>query len=35
MAETKRLFHRVAELGLAEALEQGRDVNRRMRGFDQ
>ncbi|HEY2335835.1 MAG TPA: enoyl-CoA hydratase/isomerase family protein [Burkholderiales bacterium] len=34
MAETKRLFHQVVELGLAEALERGRDVNRRMRGFD-
>jgi hypothetical protein len=33
MAETKRLFHEVVELGLAEALERGRDANRRMRGF--
>jgi enoyl-CoA hydratase/carnithine racemase len=34
MAETKRLFHQVVELGLAEALERGRDVNRRMRNFE-
>jgi len=33
MAETKRLFHEVADLPLAEALERGRDTNRRMRGF--
>jgi len=33
MAETKRLFHEVADLSLAEALEKGRDTNRRMRGF--
>src|SRR5688572_29440222 len=31
MAETKRLFHEVAELPLAPALERGRDTNRRMR----
>jgi enoyl-CoA hydratase/carnithine racemase len=34
MAETKRLFYEVAELGLAQALERGRDTNRRMRNFD-
>ena len=33
MAETKRLFHEVADLSLADALEKGRDTNRRMRGF--
>jgi enoyl-CoA hydratase/carnithine racemase len=33
MAETKRLFHEVADLSLAEALEKGRDTNRRMRRF--
>jgi enoyl-CoA hydratase/carnithine racemase len=33
MAETKRLFHEVADLPLAQALERGRDANRRMRGF--
>jgi enoyl-CoA hydratase/carnithine racemase len=33
MAETKRLFHEVADLPLAEALERGRDVNRRMRSY--
>jgi enoyl-CoA hydratase/carnithine racemase len=33
MAETKRLFHEVADLPLAEALERGRDTNRRMRNF--
>jgi enoyl-CoA hydratase/carnithine racemase len=33
MAETKRLFHEVADLPLAPALERGRDANRRMRGF--
>jgi len=31
--ETKRLFHEVAELPLAAALERGRDTNRRMRNF--
>ena len=35
MAETKRLFHEVAELPLAQALERGRDTNRRMRNFQQ
>ena len=34
MAETKRLFHEVADLPLAEALERARDVNRRMRNFE-
>src|SRR3954471_7500909 len=33
MAETKRLFHEVAELPLAAALERGREVNKKMRGF--
>jgi enoyl-CoA hydratase/carnithine racemase len=33
MAETKRLFHEVADLALQPALERGRDANRRMRGF--
>lgn len=33
MATTKRSFHRVADLGLAQALEVGRDANVMMRGF--
>ena len=33
MAATKRLFHQVADLPLAEALEAARDVNRQMRSF--
>lgn len=33
MAETKRLFHEVADLSLATALERGRDANKRMRNF--
>jgi enoyl-CoA hydratase/carnithine racemase len=33
MQETKRLFHEVADLPLAAALERGRDTNRRMRNF--
>jgi len=33
MAETKRLFHEVADLPLDQALEKGRDANRRMREF--
>ena len=33
MAETKRLFHEVADLPLGPALERGRDANQRMRGF--
>jgi len=35
MAETKRLFHEVAELPLDKALERGRDTNKRMRNFEQ
>ena len=35
MRETKRLFHEVAELALAPALEKGRDTNKRMRNFAQ
>ena len=34
MAETKRLFHEVADLPLDRALERGRETNRRMRAFD-
>ena len=34
MAETKRLFHEVADLALAPALKQGRDSNVRMRKYD-
>jgi enoyl-CoA hydratase/carnithine racemase len=34
MAETKRLFHEVADLALEPALARGRDTNRRMRNFD-
>jgi enoyl-CoA hydratase/carnithine racemase len=34
MAQTKRLFHEVADLPLAAALERGRDTNRRMRNFE-
>jgi enoyl-CoA hydratase/carnithine racemase len=34
LAETKRLFHEVADLPLDKALERGRDTNRRMRNFD-
>jgi enoyl-CoA hydratase/carnithine racemase len=33
LAETKKLFHRVADLPLAEALELGREANKRMRAF--
>jgi enoyl-CoA hydratase/carnithine racemase len=33
MAETKRLFHEVADLALAPALERGRDSNIRMRKY--
>jgi len=33
MAETKRLFHEVADIALKPALERGRDTNRRMRNF--
>jgi len=35
MTETKRLFHEVADLPLAPALERGRDTNKRMRNFAQ
>ena len=34
MKETKRLFHEVADLALAPALERGRDANKRMRNFE-
>jgi enoyl-CoA hydratase/carnithine racemase len=33
MAETKRLFHQVADLPLEAALERARETNVRMRGF--
>ena len=33
LAETKKLFHEVADLPLDKALEKGRDTNKRMRGF--
>jgi enoyl-CoA hydratase/carnithine racemase len=33
MAESKRLFHEVADRPLAAALERGRDTNKRMRNF--
>jgi enoyl-CoA hydratase/carnithine racemase len=33
MTATKRLFHEAADLPLAEALERGREANRRMRAF--
>jgi hypothetical protein len=33
MAETKRLFHEVADLALGPALERARATNVRMRGF--
>ena len=33
MAQTKRLFHEVADLPLERALERGRDANKRMRSF--
>jgi enoyl-CoA hydratase/carnithine racemase len=33
MSTTKRLFHRMADLALAPALEAGRDANVIMRGF--
>jgi enoyl-CoA hydratase/carnithine racemase len=35
MAQTKHLFHEVADLPLEPALRRGRDVNQRMRNFDQ
>ena len=34
LAETKKLFHEVADLPLGRALELGRDMNMRMRNFD-
>jgi enoyl-CoA hydratase/carnithine racemase len=34
MAQTKRLFHEVADLPLERALELGRDANKRMRNFE-
>jgi enoyl-CoA hydratase/carnithine racemase len=34
LAETKKLFHEVADLPLDRALEKGRDTNKRMRNFD-
>jgi enoyl-CoA hydratase/carnithine racemase len=33
MAATKQLFHEVADLPLTEALERGREMNKRMRSF--
>ena len=33
MAATKQLFYRVMDMPFAEALEQGREVNKRMRAF--
>ena len=33
MAATKRIFHEAADLPLDEALERGRELNQRMRGF--
>jgi enoyl-CoA hydratase/carnithine racemase len=33
MQATKQLFHEAADLSLEEALERGREVNKRMRGF--
>jgi enoyl-CoA hydratase/carnithine racemase len=33
LAETKKLFHEVADLPLDRALEKGREMNRRMRDF--
>jgi enoyl-CoA hydratase len=33
MAATKALFYRVVDLPFAQALEEGREVNKRMRGF--
>ncbi|HYT47205.1 MAG TPA: enoyl-CoA hydratase/isomerase family protein [Burkholderiales bacterium] len=34
MAQTKKLFHEVADLALPQALERGRDANKRMRNFE-
>ncbi|MDQ5848635.1 MAG: enoyl-CoA hydratase/isomerase family protein [Pseudomonadota bacterium] len=33
MAQTKSLFHEVADLPLEKALERGRDANKKMRGY--
>ena len=33
MAATKQLFYRVLDLPFAQALEEGRDINKRMRAF--
>ena len=33
MAETKQLFYRVLDLPFEQALEEGRDINKRMRAF--
>jgi hypothetical protein len=33
MQLTKQLFHEVADLPLAAALERGREANKRMRAF--
>ncbi|MFL6799181.1 MAG: enoyl-CoA hydratase/isomerase family protein [Xanthobacteraceae bacterium] len=33
MAATKQLFYRAVDVPFAQALEEGRDVNKRMRGF--
>jgi enoyl-CoA hydratase len=34
MAQTKKLFHEVVDLALPQALERGRDANKRMRNFE-
>jgi len=34
MAQTKKLFHEVVDLALPQALERGRDANKRMRTFE-
>ena len=34
IAQTKKLFHEVVDLSLPEALERGRDANKRMRNFE-
>ena len=34
MAATKQLFYRVVDLPFAEALEAGREINKRMRAFN-
>ena len=33
MAATKQLFYRVLDLPFEQALEEGRDINKRMRAF--